>query len=143
MEPISPLRLHHIGILVANIPAEVELYVSRFGYQVRSALIHDPVQTAFVQFISLPSESNYLEFVSPDGPDSKLSNGLRKGGGVNHLCYSTLHIDNTVQQLWESGMFVLQGPVPAAAFPGRKIAWLMGSDSVPIELVERGPDNEI
>jgi methylmalonyl-CoA/ethylmalonyl-CoA epimerase len=140
---ISPLRLHHVGVLVADIPTEVERYVNRFGYEVRSDLIHDPVQTAFVQFVSLVSDPIYLEFVAPDGPNSKLSNALRKGGGVNHLCYSTQRIDDSVQQLWESGMFVLQSPVPATAFRGRKIAWLMGSDSVPIELVERGLENEI
>jgi methylmalonyl-CoA/ethylmalonyl-CoA epimerase len=143
MHLASQLRLHHVGVLVADIPAEVERYVNRFGYEVRSELIHDPIQTAFVQFVSLASDPVYLEFVAPDGPTSKLSNGLKKRGGVNHLCYSTLSIEDSVRQLWESGMFVLQSPVPARAFRGRKIAWLMGSDSVPIELVERGPDNEI
>lgn len=143
MDPIAQLRLHHVGVVVADIAAEVKRYIDRFGYEVRSAVIHDPVQTAFVQFVSLPSDSVYLEFVSPDGPNSRLSNALKKGGGVNHLCYSTPRIDDAVQQLWETGMFLLQPPVPAVAFRGRKIAWLMGSDSVSIELVERGGDNEI
>lgn len=143
MDPVAQLRLHHVGILVADIAAEVERYVQRFGYQVRSAIIHDPVQTASVQFVSLVSDSVYLEFVTPDGPNSKLSNALKKGGGVNHLCYSTPRIDDAVHQLWETGMFLLQAPVPAVAFRGRKIAWLMGTDLVPIELVERGLDNEI
>ena len=62
---------------------------------------------------------------------------------MNYLCYSTQCIDDSVQQLWQSGMFVLQSPVPATAFRGRNIAWLMGSDSVPIELLERGLENEI
>ena len=143
MDPVAQLRLHHVGVLVADIAAEVERYVHCFGYEVRSAVIHDPLQTAFVQFVSLASDSVYLEFVTPDGPNSKLSNALKKGGGVNHLCYSTPCIDDAVQGLWKAGMFLLQAPVPAVAFRGRKIAWLMGGDSVPIELVERGPDNEI
>jgi methylmalonyl-CoA/ethylmalonyl-CoA epimerase len=143
MNPLPQLRLHHVGIVVADIAAEVARYIDRFGYELRSSVIHDPVQTAFVQFVSLPSDSVYLEFVSPDGSNSKLSNALNKGGGVNHICYSTPRIDEAVKHLWETGMFVLQDPVPAVAFRGRKIAWLMGSDSVPVELVERGPDNEI
>ena len=143
MDTVGDLRLHHVGVLVVNIAAEVELYVQRFGYQIRSALIHDPVQTAFVQFVSLSTDSAFLEFVAPDGPNSKLSNALRKGGGVNHLCYSTTSIDEAVQRLWDSGMLVLQTPLSAVAFRGRKIAWLMGNDSVPIELVERGPENEL
>ena len=143
MDTVANLRLHHVGVLVSDIAFAVELYVQRFGYEIRSSLIHDPVQTAFVQFVSLPTDSAFLEFVAPDGPNSKLSNALRKGGRVNHLCYSTPFIDDAVQRLWDSGMLVLQVPVPAVAFGGRKIAWLMGSDSVPIELVERGPENDL
>jgi methylmalonyl-CoA/ethylmalonyl-CoA epimerase len=37
-------------------------------------------------------------------------------------------------------MFILQQPVDAVAFPNRKIAWLMGRDGIPIELVEKGVD---
>lgn len=143
IDPITELRLHHIGVLVADMATEVEHYVQRFGYKICTAVVHDPVQTAFVQFVSLASDSVCLEFVSPDGPNSKLSNALKKGGGINHFCYSTPCIDDAVLQLWETGMLVLQPPVPAVAFNGRKIAWLMGTDSIPIELVERGPESEI
>jgi methylmalonyl-CoA/ethylmalonyl-CoA epimerase len=34
-------------------------------------------------------------------------------------------------------MLILHKPVPAVAFEGRRIAWLMGMDGIPIELVER------
>ena len=143
VEPAARLRLHHVGVLVADVAAATERYVRRFGYEVRSELVHDPVQTAFVQFLGFPGDSVYLEFVAPDGAGSKLSNALKKGGGPNHLCYSTPHIDEAVHELLRTGMLLLQAPVMAVVFRGRKIAWLMGTDSVPIELVERGPDNEI
>jgi methylmalonyl-CoA/ethylmalonyl-CoA epimerase len=130
------LTLHHIGILVPDIAAAAGQYVARFGYRVCGPIVHDPVQTAHVQFLALTESVPYIEMVTPDGPQSKLSNALKKGGGLNHLCYATPTIDEDCRRLRENGMLLLQSPVPADAFPGGRIAWLMGRDGIPIELVE-------
>lgn len=134
------LALHHIGIVVKDIDREAETYVKCLGYKVVSPVIHDPVQTARVCFLKLPNDAVYLELVTPDGPDSKLSRAAGKGGGLNHLCYHTDDIDQACARMRESGMFPLQPPVAASAFPGRCIAWLMGRNGIPIELVQAGRD---
>jgi methylmalonyl-CoA/ethylmalonyl-CoA epimerase len=139
----EPLSLHHVGVAVNDISQAADSFIARFGYKVKSAVIHDPAQTAHVQFLQLPGDSVYLELVSPDRSDSKLTNALNKGGGLNHICYSTSDIDACCRQLRALGLFLLQAPVPAAAFPGRRIAWFMGQDRVPIELVEKGPPGEL
>ena len=131
--------LHHIGILVRDIERSAQSYVNRFGYQVHSDVIHDPVQTAYVQFFRGDGPGPLLELVAPDGPESKLSNALGKGGGLNHLCYFSETIEEDCRELRGQGMLVLQQPVQAEAFSGRRIAWLMGADGLPIELVEPGP----
>lgn len=131
--------LHHIGILVKEVAAACEGYVTRLGYRVHSELIHDPVQTAYVQFLQGDPAGPLLELITPDGPASKLSGALRKGGGLHHLCYLSDTIAEDCQTLRSQGMLVLQEPVAAVAFPGRRIAWLMGRDGLPIELVEPGP----
>jgi methylmalonyl-CoA/ethylmalonyl-CoA epimerase len=132
------LTLHHVGILVPDIVQAAAQYVANFGYRVCSAVVHDPVQTAQVQFLSLTDSIPFVELVTPDGPASKLSNALKKGGGLNHLCYLSPAIDEDCRRLRQSGMFVLQSPVEARAFHGRRIAWLIGRDNIPIELVEPG-----
>jgi methylmalonyl-CoA/ethylmalonyl-CoA epimerase len=137
------LRLHHLGILVKDIPQTIADYTSRFGYEVQSALIHDAVQTAFVQFVRLPGERVHVEFVSPDGPSSKLTYALNRGGGLNHLCYATDDIDLACAELRTKGLYLLQAPVLAAAFSGRRIAWLLGQDRIPVELVEQGTETEL
>lgn len=114
-------------------------YVYRFGYEVTSEVIHDPVQTAYVQFLRLPGGLPYLELVLPDGPKSKLANALSRGGGTNHLCYTTPEIELACQQLRRNGMCLIQQPVDAVPFPGQRIAWLIGRDRVPIELLEQLP----
>jgi methylmalonyl-CoA/ethylmalonyl-CoA epimerase len=77
-----------------------------------------------------------VELVAPDGPESKLINALRKGGGLNHLCYESDDLGRDCRELAAHAMLVLQPPLAAAAFAGRRIAWLMGRDGIPIELLE-------
>jgi methylmalonyl-CoA/ethylmalonyl-CoA epimerase len=122
---------------VKSIGSLSQLYVQRFGYEVRTPVIHDPLQTALVQFLALPGDLVYLEFVSPDGPESRLMHAVRKGGGLNHLCYVTDHLETATDLLIQTGMMVISPPQPAVAFAGRRICWVLGEDPLPIELVER------
>ena len=137
------LALHHVGIAVSNVASATELYVRRFGYAIASPVIHDPTQTALVQFLKLPGETSFLELVAPDSPASKLSAVVAKGGGLNHLCYSVMDIDAAVDHLRSTGMVTICEPVAAVAFPGRKIAWMLGNDRVPVELVESGEPGQL
>ena len=136
------LRLHHVGMLVDHIENTGKVYSERFGYETKTEVIHDPTQTALVQFFALPQDEVYLEFVSPDGAQSKLSSALERGIRLHHLCYSTDCLEETCAELRRKGMTLIQRPVNAAAFPGRRIAWLMGRDRVLIELVEQGSEKD-
>ena len=131
------LTLHHVGMLVKDIRASVATYAS-MGYEIRSEVIHDPVQTAFVQFLKLPADRAYLELISPDGPGGKLNNALLKGGGLNHLCFSTEDFEADCKSLRDAGFFLIAEPVPAVAFGGRKVAWFRSPDKLSVELVEIG-----
>src|SRR5271165_7177355 len=112
------LSLHHVGYAVASISPITELYVRRFGYEICTVVIHYPAQTAYVQFLRLPGDRTYLEFVAPDGPDSKLSGAIRRGGGLNHLCFSVEDIEAATHELRVTGMMILAPPVAAEAFNG-------------------------
>jgi methylmalonyl-CoA/ethylmalonyl-CoA epimerase len=142
--PASPdLRLHHIGLVVRAIEEFRAFFVDVLQYRERTPVIHDPVQTAFVQFFSIPGSDHYIELVAPDSETSKLREASRKGKPLNHLCYSCENIAHMVSFLKESGCFVIQDPVPAVAFDRRFIAWLMTPDGLLIELVERGPEGSL
>lgn len=134
------MRLHHVGIAVRELEPALAEFTAGQGYAVVSRAIHDPVQTAFVQFLRQPGADSCLELVAPDGPNSKLVGALKRGGGLNHLCYATDDIDEACRALRGEGMFVIHEPVPAVAFPGRRIAWLLGGQRVLVELVEEGTD---
>lgn len=143
LRPRMNLTLHHIGVLVGDIPKTAAFYTECLGYKRESDIIHDPAQSAYVQFFRLPPDRVYLELVSPDRPNSKLSNALKKGGGLNHVCYAIDDITTGCEELRTCGLFLISSPLPAVAFKGRRIAWLMGKDRVIIELVERGKEGEL
>ncbi len=137
------VRLHHIGVLVKDLPGAVRDYTRRYGYEVRSPVLHDPTQTVYAQFLALPGDAVFLELVAPDRPDSKVGAALEKGGGWHHVCYAVEDIEAACTDLRRQGMFLIQLPVAAVAFPGRRVAWLMGRDRALTELVERGPDGAL
>jgi methylmalonyl-CoA/ethylmalonyl-CoA epimerase len=135
------MRLHHVGVVVKDITKAAANYVDHLGYEIRSEVFHDPVQTAFVRFLALPGETSFLELVTPDGPGSKVVHALKKGGGIHHICYSVANIEESLAAMQSGSYLTLQAPVPAVAFSGRRIAWLMGRDHLLVELVEQGENN--
>ena len=142
MSILPGLNLHHVGYAVELIDPIAATYVDRFGYEVSTPVIHDPLQTALVQFLRLRGDRVYLEFVAPDGPNSKLAK-VAKFAGLNHLCYTAGPLEQTITQMEQRGLRLISDPKPGAAFAGRRICYLQGQDRVPIELVERAHDDDL
>jgi methylmalonyl-CoA/ethylmalonyl-CoA epimerase len=143
MGTVPGLRLHHVGHAVQELGPAVELYGRRLGYRAATAAIHDPGQTALVQFLALEGDAVYLELVAPDGPASRLANAVRRGGGLNHLCYTCGPMEEAIEALEATAMKLIAEPRPGLAFAGRRICWLLGQDPLPIELVERRADDDL
>lgn len=134
------LRLHHHGYVTRNVNKAATMFERRFGYVRDSAVIHDPVQTAKVLFLRLPGDGRWLELVTPDTPESKLCKTLeRRGEGWHHICFETMDIEGTGMVLRAERMLPVCEPVPASAFPGRRISWYMDGGGFLVELLEAGP----
>ena len=69
-------KLHHIEIAVKDIASATEDNRRRLGCELEGGLIHDPVRTAFIQFLKLPGDSVLIELVAPDGPESELNSRI-------------------------------------------------------------------
>jgi methylmalonyl-CoA/ethylmalonyl-CoA epimerase len=130
------LTLHHIGQLVADIEAARGLQVDRFGYEVVTQVIHDPLQAARVLFLRLPGERAFLELIAPDGPESPLQRALEQNVTLHHLCYSVKDLAQAITSLRKKGMSLAKKALPAVAFRGQPVAWLMGRDRSLVELLE-------
>jgi methylmalonyl-CoA/ethylmalonyl-CoA epimerase len=131
------LSLHHIGYAVKTIEPAAGRYVERYGYEVCTPVIHDPLQSALVQFLRLPGDATYLEFVAPDRPDSPLAGAVKRGGKLHHLCFAANHLEQTISDLEDEGMLLVSEPKTAVAFAGRRICWLVDDMQLLVELVER------
>jgi methylmalonyl-CoA/ethylmalonyl-CoA epimerase len=131
-------RFHHVGIAVRRLDTATSSYQDLFGYRLVSGPYDDPVQRVSVCFLSRGGEDTVLELVAPLGPDSPIDRVLKKGGGPYHVCYEVPDISAAISHLRERDTFLISGPVPAVAFDGRTIAWLMTGASLLVELVE-GP----
>ena len=131
------LSLHHVGVAVDNIDHHRGTYTA-IGYVERTGIIHDPVQTAYVQFLALPGADHFVELVAPDGPESKLARAVKKNQPLNHLCYRVADIADACQSLENLGWHLISHPTPAVAFEGRRIAWLATPAMLLVELVEKG-----
>jgi|SRR5215469_5799958 len=143
MSRLPDLKFHHIGILVEDIEACSYDYADNFGYEIRSKIIHDPFQAAYARFLALPAETTYIELIAPDSPQSHLQNALKRSPGPHHLCFSTLDIERSLENMCSQGGMILGPPVPAVAFHNRRIAWLMDRHCLLVELVERGANGEL
>ncbi|MBV9442579.1 MAG: VOC family protein [Acidobacteriaceae bacterium] len=136
------LKLHHIGLCVDNIERHRPIYTA-VGYAERTDVIHDPAQTAYVQFFLLSGADHYLELVAPDGPESKLARAVKKNQLLNHLCYAVSDVAETCRSLEKAGWRLISEPEPAVAFEGRSIAWIASPDMLIVELVEAGPPGSL
>ena len=58
MDPANGMRLHHVGYAVKLIQPAAQSYIERYGYELSTSIIHDPLQTAFVQFLRLAGDQN-------------------------------------------------------------------------------------
>lgn len=130
------MKLHHIGLLTKDIAKSAAHLCESCGYEIVSEIIEDPIQTASVQFLKLKSSPEFLELISPLGEKSKLQNALKKGVVLHHMCYQTDDIHAALENYKKNGFYVLCEPVDAAAFPFRKIAWVMDFQKNLFELVE-------
>lgn len=132
------LTLHHVGIVVDTIPKHRDFYVNSLGYCEQTGVIHDPLQSAYIQFFMVPGADHYLELVAPDGPESKLWNASRRRQPLNHLGYLVADLEAACDELIARGGRQLQAPVPAIAFDLRRIAWVIVlPDRLLLELIEK------
>ena len=130
------VRLHHLGVAVPSLPEALASYEALFGYRARGAPVHDPLQRVMVCFLESAASGPLLELVAPAGGDSPATRMLAHGIGAYHVCYETDDLDESVALGRAHGCIVTGMPMPAAAFEGRRIAWLFTPTKQLVELVQ-------
>ncbi len=131
------VRVVHLGIAVPDLDQAVESYGDLFGYRLLTGPFDDAAQQARVCFVGTGEPGDVVfELIAPLGEDSHVSRLLARGGGAYHVCHEVDDIDQAVAHLKARGCLIVQAPVPAVAFEGRRIAWLYTPTRQLMELLE-------
>ena len=132
------LRFDHIGYAVASITEYLdEFFVPLFKPASVSPVVEDPLQGVRIAFATLEGGER-IELIEPMDESSPVSQYLKdRRGGLYHLCYSTDSLEDAIEEFRAKRCMVFSGPTPAAAFGGRRIAFLFTPQRDIIELVER------
>jgi methylmalonyl-CoA/ethylmalonyl-CoA epimerase len=132
------LQFDHVGYAVASIEGYLEdFFVPLFAPIAVSDIVEDPLQSVRIAFATLPGGER-IELIEPIDDSSPVSKYLGdRRGGLYHLCYSTDSLDEAIEKFRAKRCMLFSGPTPAAAFGGRRIAFLFTPQRDIIELVER------
>jgi methylmalonyl-CoA/ethylmalonyl-CoA epimerase len=137
-EAAEDLRLHHLGFVVSSIGKSAESFARSLAATWDRNIIFDPIQKVKVAFFRGSSAADPLiELVEPGEPESPVSRFLERGGGLHHLCYEVGDLESHLTFCKSAGNVIIRPPVPAVAFEGRRIAWVVTKNRLLMEFLER------
>ena len=125
---------HHIGVACRDLDG-VAGYFAALGYEPEATDFTDPAQGIRGRFLIAPDQPR-LELLVNAGESGPLDPWLAKGVKFYHFAYETPSLDATITEMKASRARMVVKPVPAVAFGGRKIAFLMQPNGMLIELIE-------
>jgi methylmalonyl-CoA/ethylmalonyl-CoA epimerase len=131
------MRFHHVGYAVRDIRAYLNEFLEPLFAPVSvGEPISDAIQQVTVCFVTMRG-GTVIELVEPLGEKSPINSIIGSSrGGIYHLCYEVEDLDEQVRRFRAKRCLALGKPVPAAAFEGRRIVFLMTPERDLIELVE-------
>ena len=136
------LRLHHWGFVVGDIQAGASGFVTSLGAVWDGVVYEDPQQSVKVTFLTTGDSRPSMELVEPMSEDSPVSRFLQTcGGGLHHVCYEIEDIEAVLANLRARGALITKQPLPAVAFAGRRIAWVITPEKLLVELLEKSARN--
>lgn len=128
-------RIDHIAIVVEDIDAALRFWRDALGLDLGH--VEDvPDQKSIVAF--LPTGDSEVELVKPTCSESGIARFLSKRGpGVHHICFEVEDVDNTLDELRERGVRLIN-ETPMIGTGGKKIAFIHpeSTHGVLVELYE-------
>lgn len=139
---MAAARVHHIGFVVASIAKSIDGFVRSMSAEWDGMVFADPHQRVKVTFLSTGPADPQIELIEPAEEGSPVGKFLSDhGGGLHHVCYEVEDLEREIQERRSKGGLIAKRPKPAVAFGGRRIAWVITSEQLLIELLERSPED--
>lgn len=141
------MKLNHIGIIVRDIEEYRRLF-DAIGLTLATDSASEPIQKVKGLFIDVGFDNSvHIELLEPTDENSPVTNFLKKGGGLHHICFEVEDIEKKTEELIKKGFKLVSPPVDCIAYDENfkrschtptKIAFFMLSDKLLIELLEKG-----
>lgn len=135
--PAGGDRLAHVGFVVRDIDKELKRWVGA-GARLFIAPEIDPLQKVWCALIGFP-ETLPIELVAPvAGETSPIEARLKRGGGLDHICYFVDDVGAALADFEERGGVVVVSPIYGSVFD-RMIAFLQMRTGLIVELMSASP----
>ncbi|HET9669902.1 MAG TPA: VOC family protein [Casimicrobiaceae bacterium] len=133
MNAVEGLAFHHVGVACTAIAAE-ERFFAMLGYRPEGEIFDDPVQGIRGRFLA--GQSPRVELLEPlGGTKGVLAPWLAQGVKLYHLAYLVPQLAPAIDSMRAQRAKLVVAPVPAVAFGGREIAFLMLPNRLLVELI--------
>lgn len=127
-------QIGHLGYVVKNMEKSI------LQFEKEGAVLTIPPTIDMIQKVTvclLKMEGNIdIELVSPikDVP-SPLDSRLKRGGGLDHICYTVKNMQEAINKESQQGAYLLHQPSFATAF-NANVAFLFRPSGLLVELME-------
>ena len=130
-------ELAHIGYVVADMDRAVRRFETE-GSVVVIAPTEDPIQRVSCCLVRTDDAID-IELVAPLVPgDSPVEARLKRGGGLDHVCYFVDDLEDSLASEIGAGALVVCEPTYAVTFD-RDIAFVHRRSGLVVELMTRSP----
>lgn len=127
------MKFHHIGVACKNLDFETHQF-ALLGYLPEGPDFTDKTQGVLGRFLT--GGGPRIELLTSMGEGGVLDPWLKAGVKMYHLCYETLDLSATIAHLQGKRAKLVVPPIPAIAFGGYRIAFLMLPNLFLTELIE-------
>ena len=129
------IGLHHVGFVVRRIGPVLSRMVDE-GATVLVEPVDDPIQRVTVALL-MTDGITPVELVAPiEGLDSPIESRLKRGGGLDHFCYTVPSVGDALAHESELGGLVVCEPVHAVAF-NRQVGFIQRRSGLIVEFISQ------
>jgi methylmalonyl-CoA/ethylmalonyl-CoA epimerase len=132
----TDVRFDHIGIIVADLPAGLQMLRDQFAVAKWTHPFSDPVNDVHVQF-GCDAAGTCYELIAPFSKNSPVWRSLRTGNNItNHVAYIVADLSAARDKLLAADFSPVSDPNPAVAYGGANIQFFMSPIFSLVELIE-------
>ncbi len=125
--------MHHIGFAVRDLGESLAKWILD-GYTVAVSPVDD-VSIGVVCVLLTDQSGLSVELVAPLPGTNSLSSRLRRGGGLDHICYVTENIVRQLELERGKGALVVMEPIISVLF-GKPVAFVLRKTGLLVEFIE-------